>query len=167
MAVITIGSPAINRPSSQDVHTLTQIDKGGPASGTGKITQIQTWVNTAFVDLQVATFFVVSGNNLSTRSIQALGAQGTGLKTLTVDLDVVAGDYIGLYDGGPAGTGHVEFDMPGGSTARWFKTGDQIPCTNAAFTSIADSIFSLYGTGKTLGGPKSNPSLILIGHGGI
>jgi len=162
MAAIDIGDAAIHRGASFS-QGYTVISKGNPANATGKITSISIWAHNDMANVEVAIFFVVAGNNLSTRDIQTIGAVPAGLQVFAVDLDVEVGDYIGFYDT----SGEIEDDGTGSGV--WYSepAADRIPCTNQVFDPIADLAISLYGTGKTLGGPKSNPSLILIGHGGI
>ena len=57
-------------------------------------------------------------------------------------MDVNSGDYIGTY----FTLGQIERDNSG--TGYWYSDGtDYIPCTNQAFTSLANRTLSLYGTG--------------------
>lgn len=139
--VINIGMPAIDRGST--ASTYTWVNVGNPANASGTITFVEIWANTALTNCEVATFYVVSGNNLSTRDTQFIGSVPSGAAYgFEVDLDVEAGDYIGAYyTGGALERGTT--DYPG----CWMKTGDNIPCTNALFTFRADEAISLCGTG--------------------
>ncbi|MBA7522469.1 hypothetical protein ES705_14588 [subsurface metagenome] len=141
---IDIGMPAIDRGST--ASTYTWVNMGNPANASGTITSIEMWASSALTNCEVATFFVVSGNNLSTRDTELIGSVTPGSKqTFIVDLDVQAGDYIGAY----YTIGTLERDtsaMPG----CWMKTGDNIPCSNLLFTNRADEAISLYGTGETV-----------------
>ena len=65
------------------------------------------------------------------------------IRTFEVDLDVEAGDFIGMYC-----LGYMEKDTSGFSGI-WEVSGDEIPCTNQAFTFLAGDAISLYGTGTT------------------
>jgi len=145
---IDIGSPAINRITSTATAAYTYVNKNNPANDTGTITIVEIWAKTTIINAEVATFFVVSGNNLSTRDYEFIGTVTAGAKrTFNVNLDVVTGDYIGIYK---SVDGAIEKDYNGGD-GYWFKVGDNIPCTNAAFTSTTDHIISLGGTGATVG----------------
>jgi len=141
---IDIGMPAINRGSTASNYTW--VNMGNPANASGTITSIEIWAQTALTNCEVATFYVVSGDNLSTRDTEFIGdvtPPGSKL-TFVVDLDVEAGDYIGAYY--TAGT--IERDSSG-MPGCWMKTGDNIPCSNLLFTNRDDEAISLYGTGIT------------------
>ncbi|MBA7568986.1 hypothetical protein ES708_10723 [subsurface metagenome] len=145
LTVFNIGNPAIDRDSWTDVYTL--VDKLNPASASGKITSIEIWANTPLSNCEVATFYVVSGNNLSTRDTEAIGAVAAGSKqTFTVDLDAQVGDFIGIY----FTAGKIERTSVTGGMGYWYSSGDRIPCTNQAFTiTTVGGALSLYGTSKT------------------
>ncbi|MBA7555185.1 hypothetical protein ES705_47838 [subsurface metagenome] len=141
---ITIGMPAINRGST--ASTYTWVNMGNPANASGKITSIEIWSQSSLSNLEVATFYVVSGDNLSTRDTEFIGDVVAGDKrTFVVDLDVEAGDYIGSYHT----VGAIERDSSG-NPGCWMKTGDNIPCTNLTFTNRDGEATSLYGTGATV-----------------
>lgn len=148
MAVITVGNEPINRASSTTAN-VTRVDMLSGATGTGKINQIEIYVATAITGgLQVALFSAV-GNNLTTRSVVDLGTAAAGYNLYTtdslgnpIDMDVVTGDFIGFY----GNDGAVDI----GATAlnsQWWKTGDNIPCTNTAFSTATGRIMSILGTG--------------------
>ncbi|MBA7572824.1 hypothetical protein ES708_14610 [subsurface metagenome] len=150
MADIRIGAPAINRGTSLGAYTMIN---NGSANESGKITSVEIWASTSLVNCEVAIFYKPdpSGfpNNFSTRDIEFIGAVASGAKrTFSVDLDVVAGDYIGIY----FTSGNIERDSSG-CGGMWYKTKDNIPCTNLAFTNLATSAISLYGTGETAAPP--------------
>jgi len=143
-AEILIGDDAADYGSSATANTL--INKGVTATGTGTITSIEIWANTDMTGVEVATFYVVSGDNLSTRDNEAIaGTITAGSKvTKVVDLDVVTGDYIGIYYSG----GRIELENTG--TGVWLKAGDNIPADNVEFTPIADAKIALHGIGATV-----------------
>ncbi len=143
---IDIGMPAINRGSTSTSGS-TYISIDNPANASGTITSIEIWSNTTLLSCEVATFFVVSGNNLSTRDSEFIGSVTAGSKqTFEVDLEVQEGDFIGIR----AGSGQVERDTTG-YAGLWYKSGDYIPCTNVLFAIAADDAISLYGMGATVG----------------
>jgi len=139
---IDVGSLAIDR-SGQTSIANTHIDKANPANLSGKITKIAIHTVGALTDFEVASFFVVSGNNLSTRNTFYIGNVAAGYSEHIVDLDIEAGDYIGWY----ASAGRVDTDTTG--VGMWRTSGDYIPCTNQAFSYYADYCLSVYGTGTT------------------
>ena len=146
LTAIDIGGAATDRASLR-TNNFTYVAKDNPANETGTITSIEIWAVNDLVNCEVATFFVVSGDNLSTRDTETIGAVTSGSKqTFGVSLDVEAGDYIGMY----YGSGNVETDFSG-YAGLWQANADYIPCTNAAFTVAAGDAISLYGTGATAG----------------
>ncbi|MBA7555197.1 hypothetical protein ES705_47853 [subsurface metagenome] len=148
LTAIDIGSPAIDR-GWKGLTARTTINKGGTATGTGKITSIEIWADSDLSDVEVATFFIVSGTNFSTRDHEVIGAVTAGAKrTFIVDLDVQIGDYIGIY----MTAGQIEMDTAGGTGLYEYVAGDAIPCTNTTFTLIGGGsyVISLYGTGETV-----------------
>jgi len=141
---IDIGMPAIDRASTAPEYTWVNI--GNPANESGTITSIEIWANSALTNCEVATFYVVSGNNLSTRDTEVIGSvTGHSKQTFVVNLDVQVGDYIGAY----YTVGLLERDSSGFGGC-WMNTGDCIPCTNITFTLRAGEAISLYGTGATV-----------------
>ena len=158
MSEILVGSPAIDADSTASV--LTIVNKSQPANGTGKITTVEIWANAELSNCEVAIFRVVSGNNLSTVSTHTIGTVAAGSKqSFEVDLDVVEGDFIGMYY--TAGTMERQTTLGDG----WYAAGDNIPCTNVTFTVFAGMTVSLYGKGETpvVGGGGGPASLVAAG----
>ena len=145
---IDIGPGAVAR-ASEGAPNYTQVSKTNPANETGVIDTMEILPGTDMTGVVVATFYVVSGNNLSTRDSANIGNVAAGSKqTFTgLSLQVQAGDFIGLY----CATGTLKVGSPAGS-GRWYKSGNYIPCTNTAFTSSSASDYSLGGSGSTPGG---------------
>lgn len=148
MAAIDIGNSAEARPGAWSA-TYTRINKANPANLSGKITLIQIYAHTEIANFEVGIFQQVSADTFTTRSVS--GNLGTiPAHTLTekvVDLDVVAGDYIGCY--GTTGSMDGASEAGGGL---WYLDGDWIPCTNKAFTLYdTDPDLSLYGIGAEPG----------------
>jgi len=141
LATYDIGNAAIDRNNSSGAGT--HVDKNNPADGTGRITSIEIWANTDLTNCEVATFFVVSGDNLSTRDSETIGTVTAGSKqTFVVNLDVVVGDYIGIK----TASGGIEVSTDA-SGYWWYFSGDAIPCTDETFTLEANRVISLYGKG--------------------
>ncbi|MBA7519311.1 hypothetical protein ES705_11389 [subsurface metagenome] len=140
---IDIGSAAIDRPNNLGTGN-TWIDKTNPANATGKITSIEIWAYEDMSNVEVATFYVVSGDNFSTRGTQFIGNVTAGAKrTFEVDFDVREGDYIGIY----WTVGKLAFTPTGGAGTS-YGAGDNIPCTDTTFTPYSPYMLSVYGTGE-------------------
>jgi uncharacterized Zn finger protein len=150
LTAIDIGNEAINRPDSLGIGSHTHIVLDNPANASGTITSVEIWAATASSDVEVATFYNVSGSNYSTRDYETIGAVTAGSKqTFTVSLNVEEGDYIGIK--GTAGS----IDITAGVGTDGYAVGDCIPCTNTSFASASRTL-SLYGTGEvaiTAGNP--------------
>jgi len=156
---IDIGGAAITRASWLG-GPRTVVLKDNPANETGTITSIEIYVKSAdIIDVKVATFFVVSGNNLSTRDTHTIGTVISDSKQTFsgLSIDVEAGDYIGIYY---KGSGNLYRDTSG-YAGFWNYNSDQIPCTDVTFTYYANQIFSLYGTGTT--GEEEEDNVIFFG----
>lgn len=147
---IDVGIPATDRVSSYGAG-YTRITRDNPANLSGKITSVEIYARSGYnlANCEVATFFVVSGDNLSTRDTHFIGSVTGGSKQTFSGLDITveAGDYIGIY----YSAGQVERSLSG-YIGQWADGGDQIPCTNNEFTWYSDGDgMSLYGTGITIG----------------
>lgn len=142
MAYIDIGMEATDR--STHYTTATLIGRGNPANASGKITSVEIYAYLTLYNCEVATFYETDTNEFSTRDYEAIGNVTAGSKqTFTVDLDVAAGDYIGIY----YSTGAIERDDSG--DGYWYiVSADHIPCTKQAFTFASSRTISLYGTGS-------------------
>jgi len=154
--------------TSDDEHVgypgFTFINKSNPANKTGKITRIEMYAYYNISNCKVATFYRPdpSGfpNKLSTRDTKTIGTVISGSKqTFEVDLDVVAGDYIGIY----FTAGYLCAAIPGYTNLKWYIEEDKIPCTNQDF-SLGDDAISIYGTGSIGSGELAVGSKILIGY---
>lgn len=145
---IDIGSPAIDRTwDFAGVRTI--IVKNNPANNTGKIDEVEIYPFSGYslVNCRVATFISEGGDVLSTRDYEIIGAVPGGSKQTFSgkDMDVVAGDYIGLsYDSG----GRLEATS-GGYQGVWRIGTAEIPCSSVTFNPHSASTISLYGTGET------------------
>lgn len=145
MALIDIGSPATARPTNI-TSGYTYINKENPANDTGRINVIEIYCIVALVNCEVATFYIVSGDYLSTRDTHTIGAVTAGSKQTFsgLDIDVEIDDYIGIHYTG----GNIRRDDTG-YLGILKKFGDYIPCTNELFFLDEGDTLSLYGTGIT------------------
>ena len=145
MAVINIGNEAIDRAGGMGIDGRTVVNKGGPANASGIITSIELWAGAALNNVKFATFFVESGNNLSTRDTHThIGIIPIGSKqTISgLNLAVEVGDFIGIQ----ATHGSLERDSSG-LVGLWYVNSYFIPCTDEIFTLVANWGVSLKGIG--------------------
>jgi len=154
MASIDIGTAAIVRGSFITTNQ-TVIAVSNPANASGKITSVEIYAETSMTNVKVATFYVKPTYIFTTRDYQYLGNVAEGAKrTFTVDLDVVIGDYIGIY----YNAGNMYRDTTG--SGYWSITEDYIPCTDVYMDKLDSKTISLYGTGAT---PTAGGNSIFMG----
>lgn len=141
---IDVGPGAIDRYNSSSSGN-TRVNKGNPSNADGILDTWELWFKTNGSGVDVATFYIVSGANYSTRDYETIGNVTAGSKqTFTgMSTDVHIGDYAGEHLTG----GSIELDTDGGAGV-WVASGDYIPCVNQAFTE-AGAYFatSIYATG--------------------
>lgn len=144
---IDAGNAATDRTTGL-VGGRTYIDRINPANLTGKIRSVEIFVEIAMTLVEVATFYRPDPSgfplNFSTRDTHTVGSLAIGYHQIDVDLDVTAGDSIGIY----YATGQLSYSTET-SVGEVYKTGDFIPCTDELFIVTADRTISLYGTGDT------------------
>lgn len=143
---IDIGSPAIDRTDGL-TGLRTVVNEDNPANGAGIITKVEVWAEAEMTNVEIGIFYVVSGDNLSTRSWEAVvGSLPIGFNEIEVNLECQAGDYIGIkYQ-----TGSIDRHKEG-YAGIWHKQLDLIPCENEPFTSLSGDTVSLYGTSAVVG----------------
>lgn len=143
---IDIGVAAIHRPNIY--YTATLINKGNPANASGKITSVEIYASSNMTNAKVATFYQPDPtgypNKLTARDSYSIGSVTSGAKrTFEVDLDVEAGDYLGVY----FASGYIYYESAEGSGVWYAGYSDQTSCTNRSFNFVDVNEFSLYGTG--------------------
>jgi len=147
---IDIGMPAIDRNSYTQNKTL--INKGNPANADGKITNVEIYaVYGDLTDCWVATFYRPDPggfpNNFTTRDYEELGTVAEGYSSREVDLNVQAGDYLGIW---VSSDGYME-NSSASNEGVWSSQNNHIPCTDYTFDwTYVDDAISLYGTGETV-----------------
>jgi len=154
---IDVGAEAIDIDAGLG-SGYTCISKSNPANASGKITSVEIYAYNNMTGAIVATFYrpdpTGQPDYLVARDSYEIGSVTAGSKqTFEVDLDVEAGDYLGIYV--PSDSGAIEFDMSGGD-GRWYKAGNYTQTTGEIFTFNANYVFSLYGTGSTINGEEAN-----------
>ena len=146
MAVIDIG----NTGTGSDIFAFggnTVIETKNSANLSGNIDTITLVVSLAMTGVIVATFSK-SGTTFTARDSESIGSLAAGTQTFSVDLNVVAGDYIGLY----YATGrHLGRFSSGGSH---YRTGDN---TNTSGSyNVWDYSLRMSGTGISVAGNSTN-----------
>ena len=149
--VIEMGYEAIDRTGAATAATTINAN---PANASGKITNVEIWANIELAGCEVAIFYRPDPGSFplkfSTCDYETVNnGNGAGVvlagskQTFVVDLNVLQGDYIGIY----FSAGKIELNADGN---RWYSppTTDWIPCTNETFT-FQNLRISLYGTGAT------------------
>lgn len=121
----------------------TIINKGNSAQYSGTVEKVGIWSYNTLYNVEVATFYKSSEDSFSTRDYQYIGTvYGGSAREYIVNLDVRAGDYIGMYFTGVSQA--MERDTSGYSGI-WHQGLDRIPCTNLEFNFMAGDAISLGG----------------------
>ena len=146
---IVVGNEATDRTAAVGSEQTT-VNKDNPASVSGSIKTVKIYTLTAMKNVKVATFFVVSGNNLSTRAVATIadGQVTAGYSEHIVDIEIQSGDFIGYCGTTDNASGIMDTDTSGGNGV-WNTSGLHIPCTNLAFTLFSVWKLSLQGIGDT------------------
>jgi len=138
---------------SYDWSGYTLVDKANPANADGTIDTVLVYPNVTVTNVELATFYVVSGNNLTSRDNETYIGEiaSGGERTLTgLSIDILTTDYIGLWhDSGKF------YGVMSGAGGLWYAAGDKIPSDNQAFSSLATASVYLYGTGTESGGGET------------
>ena len=147
-----MGSAAIDRPTKHASNNATWILGSNPANATGKIATIEIFAveDEDMTDVTVAIFTETSTNVFTARDSQLIGTVTGGSKNVfSVDLDVVEGDYIGLY----WNYGRISYNDS--DDDYWVLAGDQTSCVDTTFPFYSElwdvrRTFSLHGTHPTV-----------------
>lgn len=139
---IDVGSPAISR-----AYTLltgyTSVTKVNPVNANGKIDKVDLYVGSAGSFI-VAIYEDKGSNQLKVKDNHDCGNLGVGLHSnIAVDLDVIAGEYIGVYSSG----GGIDYNYPEGSD-RWYKVANYttIGQTYTFTYSAVNVMYSMFGS---------------------
>ena len=144
MGVIDIGNPATAR--ADNIGSRTVVAQDNPAGASGVIDKVEIYAAQDLSDLTVGIFYVVSGNNLSTRDYVYIGAVAAWDKrSFDVDLEIESGDYIGAW----IGSGGIKADFEGVGIWASDLFDEFIPCTNQLFNNFGSWCISLRGLGES------------------
>jgi len=162
---IDVGADAIDRSGALS-RDYTHINRNNSSNDSGTLDTVEVYFdNSTAESVEVATFFLVSSSNYSTRGNVPLGNISPGSKqTITgLSISIETGDYIGVYFA-DSSSPYSKIECNTTSGARDYRSGDCIPCTNQSFSGATGTI-SLYGTGETVAGydVSSSPPTIDIG----
>ena len=161
---IDVGPGATDRTGT-DFSNQTLVEKTNPANATGTLDTWELWFSSTSdnaTNVEVATFYIVSGNNVSTRDYETLGTVAKGSKQTFTGLstDVTTGDFAGVY----YKLGRIETTPGGGSCL--YHSGDMIPATNHTFSAFS-YIYSIYATGTETPTGWANIKNLRMGTGTI
>jgi hypothetical protein len=142
---IDVGEPCITR-SSQQSGPYTFIIKNNVANANGKITNVCIWMGAGNPSNHyVGTFYQISGLTYKCRTGENVGALSTGENNKTVDLDVVAGDLIGIYL--PNVSSQIAFDFGGSFPLLYLGSNTCITDNQSTYGQTNNAAISIYGTG--------------------
>lgn len=139
---IEVGQPAIDRTGIHG-YGRTMIPNIA-ADGSGKITEVQIWVNQTLVALELAIFEEISPDQWTTHDTLLVGNTGPGYHEIPVDFDITEGWFLGFF----ASSGTIEYDASGFEGVHHI-VGDMIPCVDQWIHGYDDLAISLHGTGET------------------
>ncbi|GAH33167.1 unnamed protein product, partial [marine sediment metagenome] len=126
MAVIDIGNEVIDRDSYID-YGKTLIDGTNPANASGRLTSVSIYARVEMLYTNVAIFYRPDPtgypNNFTARDSHYVGTVAAGEQSFEVELEVEAGDFIGVYF---VGGGQIECDVAGGTF--WNRASDETNC---------------------------------------
>lgn len=146
---IDMGSPKTELESHHSFG-WTYIAKENPANGTGKIASINLRAGpSGMTGVIIVIFTEVSTNVFTARDRVYLADIPYGsnvIRTIDINhnpisLNVVVGDYIGMYWAG----GNNEFEEMGVGT--WHSGGDHTSCVGHGFVFLVNRTVRLYGIG--------------------
>ncbi len=150
---ILVGNDAIDRVSTPGISEATWVDREHSATLNGKLKLIKVYSPSPIINVRAASFYVVSGNNLSTRDWVTIGSVPSGYSEHVVDFNIEVGDYLGLCGTSDGPYGSLDLST-NGSLGAWRTAGLHIPATNYAFTLYSNWVLSMQGIGDILvGGP--------------
>jgi len=152
MAAITIGCTVSNRSSYADFANTTIIFNRNPASVNGKITSLNIWVQSAMTGLKIG-IFRGSGTTWQCIGYLNIGASGSGLHNYTVDINILAGDRVGMYCTG----GQIEFN--GTNAGYLYKSGDHTADGSQGGYSDTGGTYDSFSIGATGATTEAPPTV--------
>ncbi len=127
-------------------NNITIIEQSGSCNGTGNITTVAFWANSALDYVTVATYYLTDVDTLATRDFEYVGHVDAGSQqTAVVNLAVEEGDYLGMYI---YNNDYMENDNADGSKHCWIISGNYTNTAGTIFTDTANRAISLQGWGN-------------------
>jgi hypothetical protein len=93
---LDVGDSCINR-NTATTPGYSWLVTVNPANISGTLTSVCVWFGNASLNVHLFTADRTTGNNFYIRAVQDVGDHGTGLRNIAVELEIVAGDYVGIY----------------------------------------------------------------------
>jgi len=148
MGAIDIGAAAIDRIDGFGSGATT-IALDNPSNDTGTLDTVEIWAATTLFGTNHVATFSRDGSKFTPRDVATIGSVTAGSKQTFsgLDIDVVSGDYIGIY----YSSGSIEAGSGGAGV--YAKTGDYTSGGEETYSFSAGPIMSLYGTGETPSAP--------------
>ena len=151
---IDVGTPAQNFTNSWATTAYTVINLNNPANDTGALDYVELWLASGSATAMWAGTFSLSGSTYTCRDSANLGAAASGSKQAYtgLDIDIAAGDFIGMHaksgtDNAPVERTSSGYGGYGAINGENIDQGD-----SGAFNFYYnDDAISLYGTGDTGG----------------
>lgn len=145
MGAIDVGESAIDRAGAEPVGSYTYVQERNAANRSGKITSVEMFFSGDVTGVKVGIFSGSAGT-FTCRDYASIGAVSGGSKqTASVDIDVIAGDFIGIYF---EGAGKLESAaLTGETNTLWRYSGDAVGAGETSFDGQGRIYVSLYGIG--------------------
>lgn len=140
---LDVGDSCIDR-NSATTPEYSWLVTVNPANISGKVTSICVWFAGATLNVHLFTADRTTGDNFFIRAVQDVGGHGTGKQDIAVELEIVAGDYIGVYteQNGVEESTDKNADI-------FYKSGLVVAGNTYLFTEAANVYgLSVYGTGS-------------------
>lgn len=148
MVAIDVGSECIDR-AVYLAGQVTIVEKANPANLSGNITSVCIYVKiTGGGGWYLGIFYPIGTNQLKCRSAYGPFTVSVGLNTISVNMPIVADDYIGAYL--PTTGEQIEQDSDG-YPGFWyaFDVNNCIVDNESYYSSDSIKSSSIYGTGIT------------------
>lgn len=152
MSAITVGTSAIDRPSSIGLQNTTCLARGGPSNGNGILNTIQIRLDAGFDRTIYVGTFHGSGLSWTYRDHEILLLVNYGAtRTFTGrNLRVYNNDILGVYD--PSSGSSIEITNITGSGLMYLSGDHFLSEGNQTYaeTTFENTDMSIYATGDTI-----------------
>jgi len=152
--VIDVGGDGTEYPWSGDMGYTIILAKN-TANATGKLTSVDVNVDAGanMTNVIIATFYRPdpTGNplNFTARDSQNVGTlEADGKRTVSVDLNILEDDYIGIYT--PEINSYIKLIEGETEEGIWVIEGDYTSCENQEMMLVEEYSIGLYATGLTI-----------------